>query len=329
VELIVTDGVPDSPARVRKPERVPFRVGVVQHRWDDDAARLVAALHGGVEAAAGAGARIVFLPELTLSRYPADLEPTGRPADLAEGPETVRTMVFAREAARAHGIYVQASLYERADLDEDGVEDGLGYNTAVLVAPDGRLVHRTRKMHIPASVGYYEDRYFRPGPPHDAYSPVRLVDPAISLGMPTCWDEWFPEVARSYALAGADLLVYPTAIGSERDHPGFDSRPQWQAVITGQAIANGLFAVVPNRCGDEGTNSFYGSSFVVDPYGRVLVQAPRDEPAVLVADIDPDQRRDWLGLFPFFGGRRPESYDALTAPVRPEHSRGHEGTPDC
>ena len=105
------------------------------------------------------------------------------------------------------------------------------------------------------------------------------------------------------------------------NHPGFDSQPQWQSVITGHAIANGLFAVVPNRCGDEGNNSFYGSSFVVDPYGRVLVQAPRDEPAVLVADIDLAQRRDWLDLFPFFGGRRPESYGGLTAPVRPEHSR--------
>ena len=321
MELIVTAGVPESPARVVEPERTPFRIGVVQHRWDEDATRLLATLHDGVGTAAEAGARIVFLPELTLSRYPADLEPTGRAADLAENLESGPTVRFAREAARAHGVHVHASLYECADLGEDDPDDGLGYNTAVLVAPDGRLVHRTRKMHIPASVGYYEDRYFRPGPRQDAYPVVRLTEPAVSLGMPTCWDEWFPEVARCYALAGADLLVYPTAIGSERNHPGFDSQPQWQSVINGHAIANGLFAVVPNRCGDEGNNFFYGSSFVVDPYGRVLVQAPRDEPAVLVADIDLDQRRDWLDLFPFFGGRRPESYDDLTAPVRPEHSR--------
>jgi N-carbamoylputrescine amidase len=111
---------------------------------------------------------------------------------------------------------------------------------------------------------------------------------------------------------GGDLLAYPTAIGSEPDHPDFDTQPLWQQVIVGHAIANGLFIVVPNRTGEEGLLRFYGSSFVVDPYGRVLVQALRDEEAVLVADLDLDQRRDWLTLFPFFSTRRPETYDGLT-----------------
>ncbi len=118
------------------------------------------------------------------------------------------------------------------------------------------------------------------------------------------------------------MLCYPTAIGSEPDHPDFDTQPLWQQVIVGNGIANGLFMVVPNRFGTEGLITFYGSSFISDPYGRVLVQAPRDEAAVLVADLDLAQRRDWLELFPFLETRRPDSYAALTAPVRDEHRRG-------
>ncbi len=113
-------------------------------------------------------------------------------------------------------------------------------------------------------------------------------------------------------LMGADVLFYPTAIGSEPDHPDFDTQPLWQQVIVGHAIANGLFVVVPNRTGDEGRLRFYGSSFIVDPYGRVLAEAPRDEEAVLVADLDLDQRRDWLDLFPFLRTRRPDTYAGLT-----------------
>ena len=130
--------------------------------------------------------------------------------------------------------------------------------------------------------------------------------------MPTCWDEWFPEVARLYALGGADLVVYPTAIGSEPDHPDFDTQPLWHKVIVGHAIANGLFVVVPNRTGREGNLTFYGSSFIADPYGRVLAEAPRDAEAVLVAELDLDQRRDWLTLFPFLQTRRPDTYGALS-----------------
>ena len=202
-----------------------------------------------------------------------------------------------------------------------------------MISPDGEIVARTRKTHIPVTAGYYEDKYFRAGPAKDAY-PVHEVDVAstgeggsspLRLGLPTCWDEWFPEVARAYSLGGAQVLCYPTAIGSEPDHPDFDTQPLWQQVIVGNGIANGLFMVVPNRTGDEGINDFYGSSFISDPYGRILVQAPRDEEAVLVADLDLAQRDDWLTLFPFLATRRPDSYDILTEPVRPEHQRVDPG----
>jgi N-carbamoylputrescine amidase len=306
---IITSPALSSPARVDEPTRATVRVGLVQHAWQEDADALLATLDAGIAQAAEAGAQVVFLPELTLSRYPAFQEPVGVPSDQAESLEDGPTVAFATAAARRHGVHVHASLYERADPDRTG--DGLGFNTAVLVSPQGELVGRTRKTHIPVTEGYVEDKYFRPGPAADAY-PVHGVDALdLKVGMPTCWDEWFPEVARLYAVGGADLLVYPTAIGSEPDHPDFDTQPLWQQVIVGHAIANGLFIVVPNRTGDEGRIRFYGSSFIVDPYGRILAQAPRDEEAVLVADVELDQRRDWLTLFPFLRTRRPDSYAGL------------------
>ncbi|MDN5768836.1 MAG: hydrolase [Humibacillus sp.] len=316
MELIQADTVPPSFARVGQTGAAPVRVALVQHAWDDDPAALVETLRGGIRQAAEAGASIVFLPELTLSRYPADTLPAGTPSDLAEDLESGPTVAFARDAARDFGILVHASLYEAA---EQG--DGLGFNTAVIVAPTGAVVARTRKTHIPVTEGYFEDKYFRPGPADDAYPVVTLDDPTVRLGLPTCWDEWFPEVARLYSLGGAQVLCYPTAIGSEPDHPEFDTQPLWQQVIVGHAIANGLFMVVPNRYGTEGLITFYGSSFIADPYGRILVQAPRDAEAVLVADLDLAQRDDWLALFPFLSTRRPDSYAALADPIRDEHRR--------
>ncbi len=321
MRLITTDGVLPSPARVHEPERPPVRVGLVQHAWDPDPDRLLGTLHDGVRTAAGAGAVVVFLPELTLSRYPADELPEGRPDATAEALEDGPTVSFAREAAAATGALVHASLFERSPGPAG--DDGLGYNTAVLVAPDGRVVARTCKTHIPVTAGYHEDRYFRPGPPRGAYPVHDLSDAGVPvrLGLPTCWDEWFPEVARSYSLGGAEVLAYPTAIGSEPDHPAFDTQPLWEHTIVAHAIASGLFVVAPNRYGREGLITFYGSSFVADPYGRVLVRAPRDEAAALVADLDLAQRRDWLTLFPFLATRRPDTYGALVEPVRPEHHR--------
>ena len=330
MKLLQAEAVLESLARVASANVAPVRVGLVQHAWTEDAAQLIETLRDGIRTAAEAGARIVFLPELTLSRYPADTLPQGTPSATAEDLDSGPTIAFARAAAADFGVHVHASLYERAPATDSGTDgtdrtdrtdDGLGFNTAVVVAPSGEIVARTRKTHIPVTAGYYEDRYFRPGPPQDAYPVVALGDPAVRLGLPTCWDEWFPEVARLYSLGGAQVLCYPTAIGSEPDHPDFDTQPLWQQVIVGNGIANGLFMVVPNRYGTEGLITFYGSSFISDPYGRILVQAPRDEAAVLVADLDLAQRDDWLELFPFLATRRPDSYAALAEPVRDEHRR--------
>jgi N-carbamoylputrescine amidase len=284
-----------------------MRVGLVQERWHPDRDEHEASLAAGIGMAAEHGARLVCLPELTLNRYFAT-DPDGLEAALAlaesipDGPTTR----FAARMARETGAWVHASLYERA------TDGGLGFNTAVAVRPDGELVARTRKLHIPRTAGYYEDRYFRPG---DTGHPVVAVEDS-RVGFPTCWDQWFPELARAYALAGAELLVYPTAIGSEPDHPDFDTQPLWQHMIVAHGIANGAFIVAVNRFGVEEPLTFYGSSFISDPYGRVLVQAPRDRPAVLVAALDLDQRRDWLELFPLLDTRRPDTYAPLAQPGR-------------
>ncbi len=295
-----------SPARKRPPRRAPLRIGAVQQRWHPDPEEHEAALEAGIRLAAGEGARLVCLQELTLSRYFA-VDPAGpqaaevQPEDLPGG----ATHRFAARMARETGALIHASLYERADG-----EDGLGYNTAIVVRPDGELAARTRKLHIPVTAGYHEDRYFRPGPGDADAFPLLAVGEA-QLGLPTCWDQWFPEVSRAYSLEGADVLVYPTAIGSEPEHPDFDTQPLWEKVIVGNAIANSVFMVAVNRVGSEPPLRFYGSSFICDPYGRKLVQAPREEPAVLVADLDLDQRHDWLELFPFLATRRPDAYARL------------------
>ncbi len=301
---------PASPARTRDPERPPLRVGAVQERWRPDPDEHRAALARGIRMAADEGARIVCLQELTLSPYFA-ITPDGpgavgaEPEDLETGP----TVAFASEAARDASGHVHASRSERADAD-----DGLGFNTAILVSPDGELVSRTRKLHIPVTAGYYEDRYFRPGPPEEGF-PVVPVEHA-RFAFPTCWDQWFPELARAYSIAGAEVIVYPTAIGSEPDHPEFDTEPLWEQVIVANGIQNGTFMVAVNRIGTEPPLTFYGSSFISDPYGRKLVQAPRDEAAVLVADLDLDQRRDWLELFPFLRTRRPDAYASLLETIK-------------
>jgi N-carbamoylputrescine amidase len=195
-----------------------------------------------------------------------------------------------------------------------------------MVGPDGQLVGKTAKLHIPVTEGYFENEYFQEGPNQNPYPIFQLeLEGNPRLGLPTCWDEWFPEVARAYGLAGADILCYPTAIGSEPNHPEFDTEPLWRATIVGHAIANGLFMVVPNRWGDESLINFYGSSFICDPYGRILAQAGREGDELLVADLDLDLRRDWLELFPFFGTRRPETYSSLTSEIRNPRTEGGNG----
>ena len=312
---------PKSLSRVREPERAVLKVAAVQLSHNVDSAAHTATVIGAIEIAVEAGAQIIFLPELTLSKYPADALPTGRPSQNAEQLESGPTFSLISQQAKKYGVVIHASLYQEA-----GLTDGRGLNTAIVVGTNGELLGSTPKLHIPVTEGYFEDKYFAPGQGNNPY-PVFEMDLVgkPKLGLPTCWDEWFPEVARAYALAGADILCYPTAIGSEPDHPDFDTEPLWRQVIIGHAIANGLFIVVPNRWGNEGLLDFYGSSFIVDPYGRILAQAGRSGNEVLVAELDLDQRRDWLELFPFFATRRPDTYGSLSDAVVNKRAPGGKG----
>jgi N-carbamoylputrescine amidase len=295
-----------SPLRVEPPTGRSLRIGAVQCAWSPDAEMHRAALREGIRMAAGAGALVVCLQELTLSPYFAiapDAHDLARryAEDVEDGP----TYRFAADVAAETGAVLHASLYER----DPG---GLGFNTAIAVDPTGKLLARTRKIHIPQFTHYHEDRYFAPG---DTGFPVVEVRGA-AFGFPTCWDQWSPELARIYSLEGAEILVYPTAIGLEPGYPELDSQPMWRHLISANGLANGTFMVAVNRIGVEGPLSFYGSSFISDPYGRVIVEAPRDEPAVLVADLDLDQRRDWR-TWGLYDTRRPDQYTRLVDSTDP------------
>ncbi len=221
----------------------------MQLAWSSDAAEHRANLAAGVDRAAAEGARLVALQELTLSPYFAVSDRGPGPGWAQPEPlDGGATRALAGELATRHQIYVHASLYEEVPAADGGPPaDGRGYNTAIVVGPDGGLVARTRKVHIPVTAGYYEDRYFLGG---DGGFPAVPIGEA-TFGFPTCWDQWFPELSRAYSLAGAEILVYPTAIGSEPDHPEFDTQPLWQQVIVGQGIANGTFMLAVNRIGTE------------------------------------------------------------------------------
>ena len=263
-------------------------------------AHWIAWLRHGVGLAAREGAEVVLLQELTLSPYfcvESDVDDALE--RYGEDVDTGPTVVLARSLASEHGVAVHASLYERT-------ADERGFNTAICVDSSGALAARTRKTHIPEFVYYHENEYFEPG---DTGCPVVDVQGA-RFAFPTCWDQWFPELARVLSMDGAEVIVYPTAIGSEPHRPGFDSKPMWQQMIAANGLANATFMVAVNRIGVEGPLTFYGSSFISDPYGRVIVEAPRDRPAVLVAQLDLGQRADWLD-FGLMYTRRPEAYTRL------------------
>jgi len=228
---------------------------------------------------------------------------------LAEEMYTGPTSVFCSQVAREANCYLVGSIFEKKVSAADGTVSNY-YNTAIVFNGNGDLQFFTRKQHIPSGTGYNETFFFESG---DSDYPVHDLG-FIKLATPTCYDQWFPELARIYALKGAELIIYPTAIGSEPNFKDFDSSTMWKHIISSHAIANGVFVAAINRVGFEGLITFYGNSFVCDPTGKDIVHASRDQPEVLVAELDFKVFEFWRGLFPLLKQRQPETYKVLCEP---------------
>ncbi len=252
--------------------------------------------------AAGRGAELVVTQELFAGPYfPVVEDPASFAlAEPIPGPTTRALSGLAREL----GVEISASLFERR-------AEGVYHNTSVLIDAAGELAGRYRKMHIPDDPGFYEKYYFTPGD----LGFTTFVTRGGVAGPLICWDQWFPEAARLTAMRGAQVLLYPTAIGWLADESADEHRQQRDAWITVQrshAITNGVYVAAVNRVGVEGRTTFWGSSFVCDPAGQVIAEAPVDEPCVLMADCDLDRISPQRQAWPFLRDRRIDAYDGLT-----------------
>jgi N-carbamoylputrescine amidase len=283
-------------------------VGLVQQSCTADREANIAGSMAGIRAAAARGAGLVVLQELHASLYFCQSEDT-RCFDLAEpipGPATERFGALAREL----GVVIVTSLFERRG-------PGLYHNTAVVLEKDGSIAGRHRKMHIPDDPAYYEKFYFTPG--DLGFEPIATS--AGKLGVLVCWDQWYPEAARLMALAGADILIYPTAIGWDPNDPEEEQTRQLDAWITiqrGHAIANGLPLVSVNRVGfepapgaAENGQRFWGNSFVTGPQGEMLARGGSDGEKVLVVDLDLERSEHVRRIWPFLRDRRIDAYQDL------------------
>ena len=287
--------------------RRTLKVALVQESNQGDAAANLERIESRVAEAAAAGAQLVLLQELHNGAYFCQHECVDE-FDLAEpipGPSSER---LGRLAAR-HGVVIVGSLFERRAA-------GLYHNTAVVLERDGTLVGKYRKMHIPDDPGFYEKFYFTPG--DLGFNPV---DTSVGrLGVLVCWDQWYPEAARLMALAGAELLLYPTAIGWDPDDAEDErerQRDAWILSHRGHAVANGLPVLSCNRVGHEaspmGTSGirFWGSSHVLGPQGEFLGEAGTDAPEVLVVDVDLARSEKVRRIWPFLRDRRIDAYGDL------------------
>jgi N-carbamoylputrescine amidase len=280
------------------------KVGLVQLRCREDKHANWAATRAHVEDLAQQGAQIICLQELFLSRYFCDREDPACFA-LAEpipGPDVELVQALAGEL----GVVIVASLFERRAA-------GLYHNTAAVVDADGSLAGIYRKSHIPDDPGYYEKYYFTPGDTGYRVFQTRFA----RIGVLVCWDQWYPEAARLTCLQGADMLLYPTAIGwDEEEHDADVNRAQhdaWRTIQRSHAIANGVHVIAVNRTGSEAGQQFWGASFVVDPAGVLVYEAPHTEEACAVVELDLAKSESIRTQWPFLRDRRIDTYGGLTA----------------
>jgi N-carbamoylputrescine amidase len=254
-----------------------------------------------VRAARAKGAEVVLPSELFETPYFCR-EERERFFDLARPLDDHPTIARFRALAKELTIALPVSFFERSGQAY--------YNSVAMIDADGAMLGVYRKSHIPDGPGYEEKFYFRPGDTGFKVFATRYGN----VGVGICWDQWFPECARAMTLLGAEVLLYPTAIGSEPDAPDLDTRDPWQRVMIGHAVANVIPVVAANRIGDEGGQVFYGSSFIADHRGDKVAELSRAEEGIAVATIDRDEVRRSRAAFGLFRDRRPELYGALLTP---------------
>ena len=286
-----------------------MKIGFLQQHNTADTVKNIEQLCDGIRDLARQGAELIVLQELHNSLYFCQVEDVDN-FDLAEpipGPSTNLYGQLAKEC----GIVLVTSLFERRSA-------GLYHNTAVVFEKDGTIAGKYRKMHIPDDPGYYEKFYFTPG--DLGFHPIQTS--VGRLGVLVCWDQWYPEAARLMALQGAELLIYPTAIGYDpNDTPEEQQRQRraWQTVMRGHAVANGLPVVAVNRVGEEvsqpsslNTQQFWGTSFVCGPQGEILYEASGEEEERIIVDIDMKRSEQVRRWWPFLRDRRIDCYGDIT-----------------
>src|SRR6266404_4949257 len=291
-----------------------YKIGVVQMACGPDPDRNLAHAIEQVRAAARQGANVICLPELFRTQYFCQREDAAL-FDLAEPVPGPTTQAIA-DVARAEHVVVIASVFERRAA-------GVYHNTAAVLDASGALAGIYRKMHIPDDPLYYEKFYFTPG---DLGFRAFLTEFG-KIGALVCWDQWYPEGARLTALQGASTLFFPTAIGwhpAEKEQYGAAQYDAWRTIQRAHAIANGVYVAVPNRVGHETGDirgntatgaglDFWGGSFICDPFGIVLAEAPHDREAILIAEGDVKKMEDVRRNWPFLRDRRIDSYGGITS----------------
>ena len=274
-------------------------LAAIQEAFCEDIESNCARIQDRVKEAAGAGAQIILPPELFQGHYFCKTE-VATPFAQAFATEEHPCVLAMQEVAKAEGVVIPTSFFEK-----DGPHY---YNSLAMIDADGRILGVYRKSHIPDGPGYEEKFYFRPG-----NTGFRVWETGYGkIGAGICWDQWFPECARAMTLLGADILFYPTAIGSEPEEPDFDSAKPWRRAMQGHAVSNVIPVVAANRIGDEAGQIFYGTSFICDHRGEILAEADRTSRTVLTASVDLEQIREDRAMMGFFRDRRPELYRPLT-----------------
>jgi len=270
---------------------------------DPDPADNIRAVSALVEQAAALGAQVILPPELFAGAYFCQQEDEARFA-LAHTLETDPSVAAMRKLARGLGVAIPTSFFER-----DGHHY---YNTMAMIGTDGDVMGIYRKSHIPDGPGYEEKYYFRPG--NTGFKVWQVFGTTIGVGI--CWDQWYPECARAMALMGAELLFYPTAIGSEPYDDTIDTSRVWRRAMQGHAASNCLPVIAANRTGvEENGQTFYGHSFITNEYGDLVVDYGAQDTGVLVATIDLAQARKHRAGMGFFRDRRPQLYTRLTQDI--------------